>query len=217
MPAHEKVASRVGDEAQNLLGAGVSTTGWAATVTGFHIANDNKIYQKLHHELEEAFPDPEIPLDWIKLEKLPYMQACIKEGLRISTGESIRSPRIANHAITYQKWQIPPNVSISMSIVDICFNEKIFPDAHSFKPERWLDSTNNLDRYYVFFSKGYRTCLGMQLAYAELYHMIGGVFRNFELELYETDVSDVKMAHDFFIPLPKLDSKGVRVKVKNNV
>jgi hypothetical protein len=39
------------------------------------------------------------------------------------------------------------------------------------------------------------------------------IFRKFRLELYETDRSDVIMAHDFFIPSPKLNSKGVRVKV----
>jgi hypothetical protein len=39
------------------------------------------------------------------------------------------------------------------------------------------------------------------------------VFRKFRLELYQTDRSDVVMAHDFFLPSPKLDTKGVRVKV----
>lgn len=42
---------------------------------------------------------------------------------------------------------------------------------------------------------------------------LAGVFRNFNFELYETDSSDVELAHDFFLPSPKLDSKGVRVKV----
>ena len=51
------------------------------------------------------------------------------------------------------------------------------------------------------------------LAYAELYMVLAAIFRRFSFELYETDVSDVRMAHDFFIPSPKLDSKGVRVKV----
>lgn len=51
------------------------------------------------------------------------------------------------------------------------------------------------------------------LAHAELYMTMAAVFRNFTFELYETDISDVELAHDFFLPSPKLDSKGVRVKV----
>jgi hypothetical protein len=39
------------------------------------------------------------------------------------------------------------------------------------------------------------------------------MFRRFELELYETDFSDLELKHAFFLPVPKLDSKGVRVKV----
>lgn len=40
------------------------------------------------------------------------------------------------------------------------------------------------------------------------------IFRRFGLELYETDITDVELKHDFFIPFAKLDSKGVRVRVK---
>ncbi|RDW72940.1 hypothetical protein BP6252_06847 [Coleophoma cylindrospora] len=53
------------------------------------------------------------------------------------------------------------------------------------------------------------------LAYAELYLALATVFRRFQFELYDTDVSDIELAHDFFLPTPKLDSKGVRVKVKS--
>lgn len=52
------------------------------------------------------------------------------------------------------------------------------------------------------------------LAYAELQMGLAAIFRRFTFELYETDVTDVALAHDFFLPCPKLDSKGVRVKVK---
>ena len=40
------------------------------------------------------------------------------------------------------------------------------------------------------------------------------IFRRFGLELYETDITDVELKHDLFIPFVKLDSKGVRVRVK---
>lgn len=37
------------------------------------------------------------------------------------------------------------------------------------------------------------------------------MFRRFKFELFEADVTDVEMAHDFFIPVISLKSKGVRV------
>jgi hypothetical protein len=47
----------------------------------------------------------------------------------------------------------------------------------------------------------------------EIFMGLGRIFRLFQFKLYETDVSDVEMVHDFFLPSPKKDSKGVRVKV----
>jgi hypothetical protein len=42
---------------------------------------------------------------------------------------------------------------------------------------------------------------------------MGTIFRRFKFKLFETDVTDVKLEHDFFIPSAKLDSKGVRLLV----
>lgn len=36
-----------------------------------------------------------------------------------------------------------------------------------------------------------------------------------KFSLFETDESDVRLVHDFTAPLPKLDSKGVRVLLKS--
>jgi hypothetical protein len=43
------------------------------------------------------------------------------------------------------------------------------------------------------------------------------LFRKYELELFETSIEDIKMAHDFFAPVPRLDSKGVRIRVGGEV
>ena len=44
--------------------------------------------------------------------------------------------------------------------------------------------------------------------------VLAAMFRYFEFELYESDVTDVEFAHDFFVSCPKLDTKGVRALVK---
>lgn len=53
------------------------------------------------------------------------------------------------------------------------------------------------------------------LALAELYLTIAILFRpnGPRFDLFDPDESDVRVKHDFFLGLPKLDSKGVRVKV----
>jgi hypothetical protein len=54
------------------------------------------------------------------------------------------------------------------------------------------------------------------LAQAELYITLATVFSRFTFETFETDVSDVEMAHGYLVPYPKWESKGVRVKVKSD-
>jgi hypothetical protein len=54
------------------------------------------------------------------------------------------------------------------------------------------------------------------LGYAEMNHMLAALFHEGgpKLDLFETDESDAKPVHDFIVPLPRLDSKGIRVLVR---
>lgn len=45
---------------------------------------------------------------------------------------------------------------------------------------------------------------------AELYIALATVTRQFEIELFDTTVDDVRIVRDFFVGVPRLDSKGVR-------
>lgn len=108
----------------------------------------------------------------------------------------------------------------------------IFPRPKEFIPQRWLGPDNRGDRFkdtdfpepcfakkfLVPFSRGSRACLGMNLAYAEIFLTIGALLRpgGLDFELFETDASDMETVHDFFNPSPRLDSKGLRVRVKNS-
>jgi len=56
-------------------------------------------------------------------------------------------------------------------------------------------------------------CLGMHLAWAEMYIVLGAVLGRYSFELYETGVEDVQMGHDFFDPVPRMGSEGMRVVV----
>jgi hypothetical protein len=44
---------------------------------------------------------------------------------------------------------------------------------------------------------------------------VSKVFREVKFELFETTVEDVTMAHELFLPFPKVGSKGVRVIVRS--
>jgi cytochrome P450 len=79
-----------------------------------------------------------------------------------------------------------------------------------------------MDRYLVVFSKGPRACVGLNLAWAELYFTVAAVLARYggednesgrKMRLWKTTVEDVQAVHDFFVPAPRLESEGVRVIV----
>jgi hypothetical protein len=220
LPPEQKMPERLGHEAQTVIGAGLVTTAW---------------------ELNRAIPNPRTPVDWVKLEELPFLTGCVKESIRLSYGVTSRLPRISRDGpMKYKDWKIPTGTPVGMTIVDVHHDENVFPESQKFIPERWMNGARApngepLERYLVAFGKGPRQCLGIKyvpsvvhvscpqtptdeflsLAHAELYMGIASLFRRFNLELYETDKSDLVLKHDFFLPAPKSESKGVRVVVKS--
>ena len=70
------------EESYALLNAASDTTGNAMTVATYNVTKNPEMYRKLYEELVEAFPDESKQLDYLTLEKLPYLTGVIKEGLR---------------------------------------------------------------------------------------------------------------------------------------
>jgi cytochrome P450 len=81
LPANELTEERLQHEAVSIIGAAFDTTRQALTTTCFHIIDNPSVYQRLHQELEEAIPDVENIPAWEKLQQLPYLAACIEEGM----------------------------------------------------------------------------------------------------------------------------------------
>ncbi|KAH7032190.1 cytochrome protein [Macrophomina phaseolina] len=209
-------------EAASITAAGIDTTKSVLTMASFWVLKDRAIHERLRQELSEAIPDPEQIPALADLEKLPYLNAVIQEALRLSYGVTQRLTRSNPHTpITYGNYVIPPNTPFGMTSYLQHRHPAIFPNPDSFEPERWLDSPKAgttgrpLSKYLVPFSKGPRMCLGMNFAQAELFIALATVFRRVEFCLFDTDRDAVDMAADYFVPMPKAGTKGVRVTVKN--
>jgi len=107
-------------------------------------------------------------------------------------------------------------------------NIDLYPDAMAFRPERYIEDPK-LVKYLTTFSKGTRQCLGINLAYQEMFQILAGVFRKYDLydpikgekgqngptlELFETTREDVDFVSDFVTPGLKPGSDGVRLVVR---
>jgi len=167
LPDSEKETLRLQDEAQLVVAAGVTTTGWALSTAAFHIIKNPTVFKNLRAELDAALPDPKAELAWTELERLSYLTGCVREAVRMSYAVTTRNPRLFNKEITYEGWVIPARTPVSMTNVDVNDDPNIFPSPREFRPERWIDPPktpdgSSLERYFVGFGKGSRSCLGIK-------------------------------------------------------
>lgn len=218
LPEKDKSLSVQLDTAMMFVGAGFETTAFTIEQAMFHLHDQPTLLSKLHEELIIAIPNPHRIPPWTELERLPYLSAIIQESLRMSLGVMSRLPRKnTKHDLRYKSWTIPKNTYIGMSAQFTNYNADIFPDPFTFVPDRWLqsrDESRRLERYMISFSKGSRRCIGIFLAYAELYITLATIFRRFRFELYETTRRDVDPKIDYFVPKPEHGGLGVRLLVR---
>ena len=237
LPDSDKTVSHLSDEALALSGAGTLTSSRVLSVATYHLIANPRILTKLKAELKSAIPDPNASVPIELLENLPYLVAVTQEALRLGDGLATRLQRVSpekpmlfiHRSGSGKEYLIPPQTPVGMTSILIHHDESIFPDARSFIPERWIEN-RRLSRFLVAFSKGSRQCLGINLAYAEIYLCLATIFRRYGsggedgvrgeddegvLELFETGLKDVETAADLFVPAPVEGSKGIRIKVGN--
>lgn len=149
-------------------------------------------------------------------EQLPYLNAVIKEGFRLSYGVTTRLARVAPDTTLHcYGHKIPADTTVSMTLVLQNMDTLLFPNPERFDPRRWLDSDDlHFDRYFVNLSKSTRACVGINLAIGEIVSTSATIFGNFDIKLYESTRADVEVARDYFTGYASPRSNGLRVTLK---
>lgn len=217
LPAEEKDTNALFENAVLFLFAGFETTGYTLTLATYHVLTNSSIKDRLKREVLAAWPDADEIPPWAYLEKLPLLNAVLKESLRLGSGVLSRLSRVDNHkAIQFEGWTIPPGTPVSMSQPLIHSNPDIFPDPGKFDPDRWLRAENPkaLEQFLVPFSAGSRGCIGSSLAMAELHIAFATVIRRFDMTVYDTGIDDIASYYDEFTPVPKNGKQKLFVEVQ---
>ncbi|EUC35669.1 hypothetical protein COCCADRAFT_90374 [Bipolaris zeicola 26-R-13] len=115
-------------------------------------------------------------------DKLPYVNAVIKETLRLYAPLPASEPREAPTATVIDGHHIPSGTTVSISPYILHRNPKVFPNPMQFNPDRWMDPSQNIaemNRWFWAFSSGSRMCIGLHLAMAEMTTLVAAVYRKY--------------------------------------
>ncbi|KAF1355576.1 cytochrome P450 [Delphinella strobiligena] len=98
-------------------------------------------------------------------DKLVYLDAVIKETLRLYAPLPASEPRSLSTDSVIDSRMIPAGTVVAMSPYSLHRNDAVFKRPLNFDPERWLgleEEVANMNRWFWAFSSGARMCIGMQ-------------------------------------------------------
>ncbi|EXJ96050.1 hypothetical protein A1O1_01176 [Capronia coronata CBS 617.96] len=131
-----------------------------------------------------------------ELTHLPYLNAVVRESLRLYSPLPTFEPRSSPVDTVIDGYEVPAGTIVGMSPFCLHRDEDVFPSPSSFRPERWLTSSGTLitesdqqNRYFWAFSSGARMCIGMHLANAEMFTLIAALYRKYRTSARHPDTS----------------------------
>lgn len=161
--------------------SGSDSTATAIRMIILHIITNPTVYIKVMKELELNSRVIACPvLTSAESRKLPYMQACIKEGLRVFPSlQALNSKLSPRGDETVNDHFIPEGIEVAFSSYTMQRRKDVYgEESQYFKPERWIEAAayddggerlmameSTLD--LIFGSRRFG-CLGKNIAFIEL-------------------------------------------------
>ncbi|GAP84455.1 putative cytochrome p450 monooxygenase [Rosellinia necatrix] len=171
--------------AELFMAAGTETTASLLTgVTHYLVQNPSKM-RILVNEVRTSFSSAD-EIDLEGLARLPYLNACLREGMRVYPPVPSGLPRIVAEGgnSILGKW-VPEGTSVSVHQFATYHNPENFKNPDMFVPERWLGDPEYQDdnrASHQPFSVGARNCLGINLAWHEMRLMLAKLVYQFDIE-----------------------------------
>ncbi|KAL5569651.1 hypothetical protein UlMin_026226 [Ulmus minor] len=170
---------------ENINVAAIETTLWSIEWGIAELVNHPEIQQKLRDELDTVLGRG-VQITEPDTHKLPYLQAVIKETLRLRMAIPLLVPHMNLQDAKLGGFDIPAESKILVNAWWLANNPETWKNPEEFRPERFLEEeakveANGNDFRYLPFGVGRRSCPGIILALPILGITLGRLVQNFEL------------------------------------
>ncbi|KAH8680550.1 cytochrome P450 [Xylariales sp. PMI_506] len=189
------------------VGAGSDTVSCALQSTVYHMIRHPNAWQRAREEIDRARDQEGICIDrvisYTDAQKLPYLQACFKEALRIFHPVSMGTPRVVpKGGISIGGRFFTAGTTLSLNTFSMNLSKDVWgPDAQEYKPERWMvEDPSALERNFLPFSGGIGACVGQHLAKVEIFKILTTIIRDYDIE--QAQVGHEWKYHAYFTVVP---------------
>ncbi|KAJ0143267.1 Biphenyl-2,3-diol 1,2-dioxygenase 3 [Fusarium oxysporum f. sp. albedinis] len=173
--------------------AGSDTTGISLSAIMYFLITSPKVLGRLRQEVAKHQERALHPrhFSFKEVQGMEYLQAVIKEGLRLhpAVGQPLeRIVRKGGATITGQFF--PEGTIVGVNCWVEHYSSAFFgPDPDAFRPERWLDSDKLklevMNSHWMAFGMGARTCIGRHISILEISKLIPRLNRDFDFTFPE--------------------------------
>ncbi|PPQ92268.1 hypothetical protein CVT25_008576 [Psilocybe cyanescens] len=174
-------------ECLTLLIAGSDTTSNSTCAILYYLARTRRAQLELQKELDEQLgTEDELTATGQQVKRLPYLDACINEALRLHSTSALGLPRVAPEGgITAAGQYFPPGTVLSVPSYSIHRDKEIWgDDVEDYRPERWFERNQaDIQKTFNPFSYGPRACVGRNLAFLELQIIVASIMRRYDIVL----------------------------------
>ncbi|KAI5072184.1 hypothetical protein GOP47_0012290 [Adiantum capillus-veneris] len=168
---------------QNMNVAAIETTLWSTEWGVAELVNNPRIQRKIIDELDNVLGKG-VPLTEPDLPRLPYLQAMVKEILRVHMVIPMLLPHMNLEAVKLAGYDIPAGCRVLVNAWGIANDPRYWDKPEIFNPDRFLDNNiepNGNDFRFIPFGSGRRSCPGSMIAVPVLGLVLGKLLQAFEL------------------------------------
>ncbi|KAE8381632.1 cytochrome P450 [Aspergillus bertholletiae] len=172
---------------QQNVQAGSDSTAITLTSILYHLLKSPDTMDSLMEELDNAnLPSP---VPWDIAHKLPYLDACIKEALRMTPAVGIPLERVAPaEGIELCGKYFGGGTVLGVSAWVVHRDQEVYgADAAFWRPGRWIEVSpgkrKEMERALFAFGGGSRVCLGKAISYLEMYKVVPELLGRFKFDL----------------------------------
>ncbi|KAA8521950.1 hypothetical protein F0562_012736 [Nyssa sinensis] len=190
----------------DLFAAGTDTTSSTLEWSMAELLQNPKTLSKAQAELEQTIGRGN-PVEESNIARLPYLQAIVKETMRLHPPLPFLLPRKVEADVQLCGFTVPKDAQVLVNAWAIGRDPSIWVNPNLFMPERFLGShvdVRGRDFELIPFGAGRRICPGLPLAVRMVHLMLGSLINSFNWKLEDgIGPEDMNMEDKFGLTLEK--------------
>ncbi|KAK8602272.1 hypothetical protein V6N12_052086 [Hibiscus sabdariffa] len=180
-----------------------NTTEWAMA----ELLRNPQVLFKAKKEMEQTIGKGK-PIEESDINRLPYLQAIVKETFRMHPTVPLLIPRRAGSDVDLCGFKVPEGSQMLVNVWAIGRDPSIWENPDSFMPERFLGSNIDVkgtDFGLIPFGAGRRICPGLPLGNRMLHLILGSLINCFDWKLEDgISPNKIDMEENFGLTVKKV-------------